>query len=309
MSNNSLVCVLLLNYNGKHLLKDSLSSYLANDYPNFEIVLIDNGSVDGSQEYVRTQFPQVHLIENGKNLGYSGGFNAGLEYTFQIRNAKYALVSNNDIKADRKVISELVTVAESDPTIGFVTGKVFYFDNPTVFQTVGKREDPIRWNGSHIGQGEHDQGQYDQICERIFADDIFTLVKGAMYRELGGYDTTFFLQCEEYDWQARAKLAGYKIMYTPYAKIWHKESATLGKASAKKMYYDARNPLIVIMRYKSTLFFRRFMWHHLYDFVIKASLVNLKRLQPKISYKIWQGFFSGLIWGTRNRILSVRHFI
>jgi len=303
------VFAITLNWNGKKLLDDCFSSLLGTDYPNFEVVMVDNGSTDGSVEFVRYKYPQVHTIKTGRNLGYSGGFNIGLDYAFNKKEAEYVLVINNDVKVDKKVVSELLKVAETDEKIGFVTGKVYYFDRPDIFQTVGKKEDPIRWNGGHIGNKEKDVGQYDAVCERAFADDIFTLIRREMYKKTGGYDTTFFLQSEEYDWQARAKNLGYKIMYTPYAKIWHKESMTLGKASPLKAYYDARNPMLVILRHKSPDFFRRYFWLHFRRDVFRSSLVSLKQLNFATAEKKWHGFFSGIWWGIENKKFTWRHFM
>lgn len=301
------VVVLILSYNGKHLLEDSVSSYLKNDYQNFEVVVIDNGSNDGTVNYLQQNFPSVTCLKLDKNQGYSGGFNIGLNYAFNQNNAEYVLVTNNDVKADPKVISALVQVAVTNDKIGFVTGKVYYFDVPDTLQTVGKKEHPLLWNGGHIGNREKDSGQYDQICERFFADDIFTLVSRKIYIDTGGYDTTFRFQCEEYDWQARAKALGYKIYYTPYAKIWHKESMTIGKTSAFKAYYDSRNPMLVILKHKSPDFFRRYFWNH-FTSIHKGSLaILLKQRDVKKSLKMLQGFYSGLSWGIRNKRLTWKH--
>lgn len=291
------VVVLVLHYNGKELLDDCLNSYLNNNYKNYEVVLIDNGSEDDSVQYVKQNFNQVRVIENKQNLGYSAGFNVGLNYAFNQANADYALVTNNDVKADCNVIFELVKTANLNKEIGFVTGKVYYYEQPTTLQTVGKKEDPIFWNGGHIGNREEDIGQYDFIRELAFADDVFTLVRRSLYLDIGGYDETFFLQCEEFDWQARAKQRGYKIYYTPYAKIWHKESMTLGKKSAKKAYYDARNPLIVIMKHKNKVFASTYLKNHFYRRVFKVSIRSI--LNEKDLYKalmIWKGFFSAIWW-------------
>jgi GT2 family glycosyltransferase len=300
------VIVLTLNWNGKSLMDDCLSSYLANDYPNFEVVMIDNGSTDGSVEYVRQKFPQVNILENGKNLGYSGGFNKGLEYAFDRNNADYVLITNNDVKSDDRIISALVETAETDPIIGFTIGKVYYFDQPDILQTVGKRDDPVKLNGGHIGAHETDTGQYDVPAERAFCDDIYWLVKRELYEKTGGYDTTFFLQAEDFDWQVRAKDLGYKLMYTPDAKLWHKESMTLGKTSAKKAYYDTRNPLIVIMKHKSPEFIKQYFRYFLKNQVITPSFTLLfKRLAFNKFCKIWQGFFSAIIWGIKNEKISL----
>jgi len=302
------VVVLILSYNGKHLLEDSISSYSNNNYPNFKIIVIDNGSTDGTKEWVEINYPQVFVLRTEKNLGYSGGFNFGLDYAFNKEKADYALITNNDVKADIKVIAELVSIAETDRMIGFVTGKVYYYDHPNTLQTVGKYEDPVCWNGKHIGNNEIDKGQYDQIMERIFVDDIFTLVSKKLYDNTGGYDTTFQFQAEEYDWQARAKKLGYKIYYTPYAKIWHKESMTIGKKSAFKAYYDARNPMLVILRHKPPEFFKKYFWYHFKKGVIKRSLVAIKQGRINVAFSIWEGFINGIFWGIRNKLFTKRHF-
>jgi GT2 family glycosyltransferase len=296
------VIILTLNYNGKHLLEDCLESYLANDYPAFELVVIDNGSKDGSLEYVRDKYPQVTLISNSRNLGYSGGFNVGLKYAFEQKKTDYVLITNNDVRADTKVLTELVKIAQTDKMIGFVTGKVYFFDQPDILQSVGKKEDPIRWNGDHLGGREKDIGQYDFISERPFIDDIFTLVSSKLYSETGGYDTTFFLQGEEYDWQARAKKLGYEMFYTPYAKIWHKESMTLGKTSPLKAYYDARNPLIVVMKHKSKSFYRKYLSWHFRNIVLHQSIkLTIRRFEFYKTWMIWKGFISALIWRGKHR--------
>lgn len=303
------VIVLILSYNGKHLLEDSISSYLANDYPNFEVVVIDNGSTDGTKEWVEKNYSQVYVLRTENNLGYSGGFNFGLDFAFNKKNADYVLITNNDVKADCKVITELVKVADTDEMIGFVTGKVYFYDYPDILQTVGKKYDELRWNGGHIGNREVDVGQYDKVEERYFADDIFTLVSRKLYLETGGYDTTFQFQCEEYDWQARAKKFGYKIFYTPYAKIWHKESMTIGKNSAFKSYYDSRNPLLVILLHKDSHFFRKYLWHHFKYNIFRVSLVSLKNGRISIFFAVYRGFFSAIIWGLKNNKFSISHFI
>lgn len=309
VKNDTLVYVLTLNWNGKQITMDCIESVLKSDYPNFRVVVIDNGSTDGSVEALRDKFNNhLTIIENGANLGYARGFNVGLKYGFEENEADYCLVMNNDTIIDSKAISEMAKVAETEKKIGFVTGKVFYYDKPNVLQTVGKKEDPIRWNGEHIGHKEEDKGQYDRVCERFFADDIFTLVSKKLYGETGGYNPMFFLQSEEYDWQARAKNLGYKIMYTPYAKLLHKESWTLGKQSAKKAYYDARNPMLVILLHKSPDFFRKYFWVHCRS-IIFISLRMIKVGKFFIAFRNVQGFLSGVCWGVRNHKFTYKHFI
>lgn len=302
------VMVLILSYNGKALLQDSVSSYLANDYPNFEVVVIDNGSSDGTKAYVESEFPEAKVIRLEQNRGYSGGFNFGLDHAFVQQKADYVLITNNDVKVDPHIVSALTEVAQKDEKVGFVTGKAYYYDQPDTLQTVGKYEDPVRWNGEHIGGRELDKGQYDTVTERFFIDDIFMLVSRQLYGAVGGYDTTFFFQAEEYDWQARGKAAGFKIMYTPHAKLWHKESMTIGKQSASKAYYDARNPMLVILKHKSPDFFRRYFWTQ-FGKTVKGFLVSCKQRRFDVAIKKVSGLVSALSWGIKKRKFSRKHFI
>lgn len=300
------VIILILSFNGKNLLDDAIRSYHANDYVNFEIVVIDNGSTDGTKEYVEKEFPAVKVLRTEINLKYSGGFNFGMEYAFREKGVAYVLITNNDVVADARLISSLVAAAEADVKAGFVIGKVYYHNQPDVFQTVGKKSDPIMWNGGHIGNREKDAGQYERIEERAWCDDIYWLVKREVWEKTGGYDTEFAFQGEDFDWQVRAKKLGYRIIYTPGAKLWHKESMTIGRTSAFKAYYDARNPVIIHMKYRSVEEFRRF-FHVRLGSLLRSSIRQLARLQFKHVWANISGIVSALRWGVRNKRISWRH--
>ncbi|MCU0615104.1 MAG: glycosyltransferase family 2 protein [Desulfobacterales bacterium] len=300
------IIVVILSYNGKHLLEESIASYTANNYSNFEVIIIDNGSTDGTKEWVKKNYPTVEVRRTEKNLKYSGGLNFGMEYAFGPKNADYVLICNNDVKADSMLISELVKVAVADPWNGFSIGKVYYYDDPNVLQTVGKKYDPVLWNGGHIGNGEKDQGQYDTVEERAWCDDIYWLVKRELWEKTGGYDTEFAFQGEDFDWQVRAKKLGYKIMYTPHAKLWHKESMTIGKTSPLKVYYDARNPLIVHMKYRTADEFRKY-FHIRFKTLLRSSCKQLLKLKFRHVWANLSGVASALRWGMRNKKLTFRH--
>lgn len=299
--------VLILSFNGKNLLNDCISSYLKNDYNNLSICIIDNGSTDGSKSYVESNFPGVKVLRTDYNLKYSGGCNFGLEYAFAQVKSEYALITNNDVVADKNLVSALVKTAGEYNVAGFVIGKVYYHEKPDTFQTVGKKYDPVLWNGGHIGKGEKDIGQYDQVAERAWCDDIYWLVKRELYEKTGGYDTEFAFQGEDFDWQVRAKQLGYKIIYTPHAKLWHKESMTIGKTSPFKAYYDARNPLIVHMKYRSADEFNKY-FHIRFRQLMSSSLKQLLRLKFKHVWANFSGLASAIKWGICNHKLTLRHF-
>lgn len=297
---NGIVIILILSYNGKHLLEDSITSYLANDYPNFEVVVIDNGSTDGTKEWVEKNYPGVFVLRTEKNLGYSGGFNFGLDYAFNKKNADYVLITNNDVKADTKVITELVKVGETDPMIGFVTGKVYYFDKPDTLQTVGFETDPLIWVKGHKGQMQKDLGQFDKIEELELSDDIFILVNKNVYTAVGGYNTEFKFQGEQMDWQVRAKKKGYKIYYAPEAKIWHKESMTIGKSSPFKTYYDVRNTLVAVLMHRDIEFIKRYHKWYIKNTLFKPILKNTVKFKFSYTIAIIKGYLSALNWAVKN---------
>ena len=296
------VIVLILSYNGKHLLDDSVTSYLANDYRNFEVVVIDNGSTDGTKEYVQEQWPEVFVLRKENNLGYSGGFNFGLYYAFNKLQADYVLITNNDVKADKYVISELLKVAQKNSSIGFVTGKVYYYDCPDTFQTTGfQLINEKYWTFQHRGGNEKDKGQFDKTEELEYADDIYMLVEKSVFQKTCGYDREFEFQAEQFDWQIRAKKIGYKIYFAHHAKIWHKESMTIGKSSPFKEYYNTRNSYIVRLKHKDKAFIYSYSSWYFKNRFLKPVLKNIVKIKFVTAWSIFNGYFSAVLWGLKNR--------
>jgi len=235
------VSVLTLNWNGKDDTIECVASLRKLNYPAYDIIVVDNGSTDGSVPALRASHPDITVIENGQNLGYGAGFDAGLAYAFA-HGAEYFLILNNDTVIDPEALAELVKVALQDERIGFVSGKVYWYGKPNTLQTAGRHNDPVMLIGPHVGTGEVDHGQYDQVRDYDFVDDVFLLVRRRVYEQVGGYDPLFFLYFEETDWCARVRRAGFRVVYTPGAKIWHK--GTVGKSdvplSPQRVYYLQR---------------------------------------------------------------------
>lgn len=220
------VVVSTLSWNRKIHTLEWLESLRRLDYENFAILVIDQGSTDGSNEGIRGRFPEVEIIENGRNLGYSRGFNVAMKRAFDDGDADYLLIMNNDAVSDPDTVKELVAVAEMDPRNGFVSGKVYHYFRPEELQTVGTFTHPYLIAGAAIGAGEVDRGQHDDIVERELTDDMFLLISRACYQKIGGFDPDYGLYGHDnIDWCIRARNAGFKIMYAPKAKIWHKGRA------------------------------------------------------------------------------------
>lgn len=236
------VFVITLNWNGKIDTLECIASVKNLNYQNYAIVLVDNGSSDGSVPAFRAHFPDITIIENRRNLGYGKGFGVGLKYAYEC-GADYFLILNNDTIIDPDALAELVKVAQQDERIGFVSGKVYWYKQRDVLQTAGRENHPLTLVGRHVGSGEVDHGQYDRIQDYDFVDDVFLLVRRQVYETVGGYDPTFFLYGEETDWCVRVRRAGFRIVYAPGAKIWHKGiigSNNLPPISPKRIFYLER---------------------------------------------------------------------
>jgi hypothetical protein len=197
-----------------------------------------------------------------------------------------------------------VKAAQASDKIGFVTGKVYWYANPNVLQTVGRYSDPDKLAGGHVGSGEVDNGQYHKEQEYDFVDDIFLLVSRQAYKAVGGYDSHFFLYFEETDWCARVRKAGYSVIFTPKARIWHK--GNVGGPSINlsplRHYFLTRNEIIFLKRNAPTPKFPRiallYLWRHT-DTVLrlikhgnlKHALAHLRGISAGL-WCIWRDSFN-----------------
>ena len=289
------VCVITLNWNGRNDTIEWAASLGKLDYPNYSLVVVDNGSSDGSVAALREQYPDITVIENGRNLGYAEGFNVGLKYAYE-QGADYFLIMNNDTIAAPGCLTALVQVAETDPCIGFVSGKVYYYQDPNRLQTAGRLNHPILLVQDLVGRDEIDTGQYDEVKEYDFLDDIFLLVRRQAYEDTGGYDANFFLYYEETDWCARVRRAGYKLVYTPEAKIWHKHGmSTGGVKSPTFVYYNARNQIVFMRRNSSSSHFARYLGY-LATSSPRRMLGWVKRRRFSLLSAYVRGVGSGVQW-------------
>jgi GT2 family glycosyltransferase len=290
------VSILTLNWNRKDDTAQCIRSLEALDYPDFEIILIDNGSTDGSVASLRDQFPRLIILENLVNLGYAAGMNRGITYALG-RNSPYLLILNNDTVIDRDALKELVRVAESSSEIGFVSGKVYYFQERDTLQEVGKEVDLIRGRSTNVGQGEKDVGQYDSLRDFQFLDDVFWLVKAEVFRTIGMYDPVFYLHFEETDLCARANTR-YRLVFTPHAKIWHKVSqSTGGPGSPLVSYYLARNQIIFSRKHlPGTGPFMLFLLYYLFIATPRRIGGHLVHRRTRNVFSQLSGIAAGMHW-------------
>lgn len=233
-----LVSVIVINYNGKEFLKDCLESIYGQTYHNFELILVDNGSTDGSVQFIKEKFPDTILIENKENLGFAVANNQGIE----ISRGKYVALLNNDTVVDRDWLKNLVTAAESSSeNTGMWAGKILSLENPNIIDSVGGLI--ISNDGIAKGRGrlERDIGQYDREEEVFIPSACAALYRKRMFDEVGLFDEDFFAYCEDTDLGLRARLAGWKTISAPKAVVYHHYSGTTGKYTSIKAYLVERN--------------------------------------------------------------------
>ena len=290
--NTPKVTILLLNYNGWVDAIECLESVYKITYPNWEVILVDNGSEDGSVskikewaagkihveskffeydverkpiEYIEELFydeeevrvkvlkkekewdmllphQKLSILRIEKNCGFTGGNNIGIEYIVKERKTDYILLLNNDTVVDKEFLGELIKVAESDERIGIVGPTMYYYDNPKIIWVGGGGK--IYWNKGKINlirSNEIDDWQFDEIVEVDYVAGCALLAKNELFENIGYLNPEYFAYWEETEWCVRAHKAGYKVLYVPKAKIWHKIASTTRKTSGFCEYHMARN--------------------------------------------------------------------
>jgi len=247
--NEPFVFLILLNWNGWRDTIECVESCRKLTYPAFRIVIVDNGSTDGSETILRERFPGIELIQTGSNLGFSGGNNAGIRHALE-HGADYVWLLNNDTVVDAGALTALVGAAECDDRIGMIGSKIVYYDNPGLLWYAGALLDPAcPHRPAHRGLRELDRGQYDDAVETGYVTGCSLLARRKMIDEIGLLDDSLFLYFEDADWSARARHAGWRLMYAPASVVRHKESVSAGGAASPTLvYYTARNRLFFVRR-------------------------------------------------------------
>jgi GT2 family glycosyltransferase len=237
------VSVIIVNYNGRDLLKDCLESLQQQTMNDFEVIFVDNASSDGSVDFVKKTYPEVTTIENRENLGYGGGNNAGIRQS----RARYVVFLNNDTKVDSHWLQRLVATAEKGENIGMCASKILNYYHPEIIDNTGLL---IYRDGVARGRGrlERDAGQYAREEEVLFPSGCAGLYRREMLEDIGFFDEDFFLYVDDVDIGFRARLAGWRCIYVPDAVVYHKYSATTEPYSSQKAYLVERNRIWVVMK-------------------------------------------------------------
>lgn len=254
MANKPLVAIVLLNWNGEAVTLECLKSLRKISYKRNHIILVDNGSTDGSVPAIRKAFRTVEILEMGKNLGFARGANVGMRRALQ-RGADLLMLLNNDTVVDPQFVDFMVDTLLSDPSIGMVSPKIYYYAEPNRIWFAGGTMS--MWSGTlrHVGIREYDTGQYDTVREIPNACGCCLLARRTVVEKIGLLDESFYLYTEDADWVMRARRAGYRVFYEPRAKVWHKVSVDSG---GHLSWHKNKNKFLSNFRF----FARYASWYH-----------------------------------------------
>lgn len=238
------VSAIVLNYDGRGVVEEAVASLVAQRGPKVEVIVVDNGSSDGSDAAIEDRFGgRVRLVRAGRNLGFGAGNNLGLREA----RGRHAVLLNNDAVAAPGFVEALVEAAEKGPRVGMVAAKVLDYEHRDRIDTVGHLLYP---DGLNRGRGrlETDGGQYDACRTALFPSGAACLYRREMLDEIGLFDESFFLYGDDAELGLRGRVAGWECALAPRAVAWHRYSRSAGAWSALKAFYVERNRVWVLLR-------------------------------------------------------------
>lgn len=247
--NKHRIAVVMLNYNDKSNIENAVDSLLIQDYQNFKIIVIDNGSIDGSIELIKIQYPNLTLVENS-NIGYAGAYAKFLAHIFRENDYAAAVLLNTDVVVERNWLSELVKSAFSDDSIAFSQPKIFIWQKgkTDLFNTCGNK---INFLGfGYCGEYKKKESDINtsKDFETAYASGCSLLVKREAYLKLSGLDPDFFAYLEDQDLGWRGWMYGYKSIVSVNSIMWHKYVFQKNPANKKKFFLLERNRLLFVIK-------------------------------------------------------------
>ena len=235
-----------MNWNRRDLLLSCLQSLKRQNLNQpFEVVVVDNGSDDGSPEMVLREYGKsaefrLGLIRNSENRGFCAANNQG----FAAANTEFVALLNNDAEAEPDWLAKLATAFDGRPDVGMAASKILVYEDPRRIDKAGHLIYPDGQNRGR-GSGELDEGQYDRVEEILWPDGCAAMYRRAMLDKIGGFDEDFFAYADDAELGLRAQLAGWKCLYIPDAVVRHHRGATLGLRSSRRLELIERNRVLL----------------------------------------------------------------
>ena len=300
MSNQPKVSIIILNWNGLQDTLECLDSLKKISYPNYKIIVVDNGSTGDDVQVIRHRYDQmVEIIENRANLGFTGGNNVAIKAVLQQAESKYIMLLNNDTKVEPDFLSQLVTKIESDDQVGIVGPVIHYYDKPQKIHSQGGVIS-LYWGWHFVGGSYHRQPYKDatKFLRLHYYSGAAMLIRTEVLRQVGSFDNDYFYYTEDVDLGYRVFKAGYKIVCEPKSKIYHKEGSSVGQEirNPKTAFYENRNAVMFIRKHGTWLQKIIFI-----TYLFPKMFFDLFKFWPQEKKVIGQRF-KGIIWHLNHRV-------
>lgn len=282
-----LLSIIIPHYNGAHHLTPCFTALRMQTYPHLEVILVDNGSVDDSLALTRRDFPEVKIIELGRNLGLTGAINRGMEQA-----AGEVLVPlNNDTEVAPQWAQALVDRLDAFPDAGIAASKMLLFTERNKIHSAG---DGFGSDGIPINRGvwQPDSGQFDADTYIFGGCGGAVAYRREMLDDIGPFDEDLFMYMEDVDLNWRAQLAGYRVVFAPQAVVYHHLSATGGGVIAS--YYTGRNTIWVLAKDLPGVIFRRY-WARIVGAQLKIALDAARAWRGEAARARLRGQVAGLL--------------
>ncbi len=286
------VAVVIPTWNRRDDLLACLASVEAMGYPRLHVIVVDNGSTDGTAEAVRARFPAVEVIRSETNRGFAAGSNLGLQRALQ-READYVLLLNNDVVVAPDTLARLVEVAEAHPEVGLLGPSVWYHDAPQRLWSAGYRCRPVTLS-------EQPPRGDPRGTEPYFVDTLYgcaLLIRREVLETVGLLDGRFFMYYEDKDFCQRMRAAGWRLMVVPTARVWHKispsTSGSRGLGTPFQKYHMARSSVLFFAKHTP-----RWLWPVVVPYRLGSGLRTVARAlrhrRPDIAAAYVRGLWHGL---------------
>ena len=293
MGKNPLLYIIIVNWNGFKYTRTCINSVLKSDYKNIKIILVDNGSKSNQAEKLKRIFPQIVLIKNKNNLGFSKANNQGIKFALK-KAAEYIFILNNDTVIDKKCLSTLIRYCKYNNFKGLVAPKIL-FHNTKIIWSLGGRHQPFTTIPRLIGQGKHVDKIKNDVIQPEFLTGCALLVHRSVFEKIGFFDEEFFAYHEDIDFSYRAKDGGFELLCLPESIVWHKVSKSTkqgpGKVGEIMGYLMARNGLI--FGYKSFKGFKKIYYLFAQIFIKTPLYLLFKTNDLKSSVSYLKGLYDG----------------
>lgn len=298
MHSNPLVCIIILNWNGYAVTKDCIISLSNITYTNYKIILVDNGSKDGSVELLKKDFPDSNLdfLALPKNFGFTGGNNQGILWAKKEYNPEYYLLLNNDTVVEKDFLDKMVDQIETKSDAYAAVGKVLYYDRPEKIWFAGGKVSALTGVVTHFGLGENDEQACTSSEKTYFMNGCCALIKKQAIDELGVLDDRFFANSEDADYSLRIIKSGHSIYYVHDARIYHKVSHSFqsNKGRWLAFYLAARGIVLLQNKHLSKFSLPFFYAAYSTRWVFYLTLKLLLSRETKSIKAIYMGTWDGI---------------